>query len=59
MAMIFTLSTMLEERLSEYVAAVRAAEKKPEKKAESYNEIRVTNSVVLWSLMISSFCIEI
>lgn len=40
--MIFTLSTMIEERLSEYVAVVRAAEKKPEKKVESYNEIRVT-----------------
>lgn len=42
MAMIFSLATMIEERVSDYVSAVKALEKKPEKKIESYNEIRVT-----------------
>lgn len=50
MAMIFTLATLVEQKLGDYVAALKAATKKATAKpVESYNEIRVDPYVCYFS----------
>lgn len=55
MAMVFSLVTLIEERLADFAKTVRAAEKKAAAvdKKDSYNDIRVCRIIYELSLLLS------